>query len=568
MRKYLIYYFSLFLFIIGIIVSCTDEELNLSNSESSPTVRAAFDDYFDWDRVSAIPAKVPNISEIIEISLPWEQGSTQNIGIPESWLDPKAHNTNTSERFYSRENGWELVYSNMNQRTLSKYFALYNKYTGILRFFLYEITSSPGVGTSASFWGIALDKSSSLFNFTKPIANGANVPIYQPAVINSPEVSFSGTEASGTGYKSSNWYGIEVECAYDENINANNQINFKIKGWATNKITLSGTGTSSGTITGTIKTTPANSSGLNLRLDNMFNNNSSSTINNTNSNIANNLGDKIDEGISKGDSFFTTLWSGVKGKASKWISSGLEAGAKKGISAILTSGGSVVGEALGGLVNSLIGGKKQESISKVDLSLQYLTNISIEGEMPLTGWGSISPFPIPGSTSNPDNMPLYNKPLGVWNLKENPKVTADFYYATTWLPIGRYCQYNLKSANFEIILNPEIASKFNITNVTYNLVTSEYNMREYGVPGYPHAFMGETKYYSINATKLFYEDETTLPIPNILSERIMCRVSFNLVDKNDSNNVYLFSRYFNIKCVLGQTYTRNDVYPQEITPFF
>ena len=104
-----------------------------------------------------------------------------------------------------------------------------------------------------------------------------------------------------------------------------------------------------------------------------------------------------------------------RSNASKWISTGLQAGAEKGIAAILSGGGSAIGDAIGGFVNSLIGGKSQESITKVDLSINSTTKISLEGETPLVGWGAISALPVPGSTSNVNDMPLYNKNLGVWN---------------------------------------------------------------------------------------------------------------------------------------------------------
>lgn len=80
-----------------------------------------------------------------------EKGSSNNLGIPSTWLDENASDPIYANRYYSRENGWELIYSNITESTPTKYFALYHKYTGLLRFFFYEIASSAGLGSSEAF---------------------------------------------------------------------------------------------------------------------------------------------------------------------------------------------------------------------------------------------------------------------------------------------------------------------------------------------------------------------------------------------------------------------------------
>ena len=44
--------------------------------------------------------------------------------------------------------------------------------------------------------------------------------------------------------------------------------------------------------------------------------------------------------------------------------------------------------------------------------------MQFESEQTTTGWGSISSFPVAGTTNNNNDVPIYNFPLGVWNLKK------------------------------------------------------------------------------------------------------------------------------------------------------
>lgn len=53
-------------------------------------------------------------------------------------------------------------------------------------------------------------------------------------------------------------------------------------------------------------------------------------------------------------------------------------------------------------------------------------------------------------------------------------------------------------------------------------------------------------------------------------KNVTVRVSFDLVDKNNSNIVYSFSKYFSVQPQKGIDYQRNDVYPEgngNIIPF-
>ena len=379
--------------------------------------RAAFDDYFEWDKLDKFPIYNPNIGRSDNIELPWAKGSTVSLGIPNEWLDPNAYSPTFSERYYSRENNWVLVYSNLTKNTVNKYFALYNTRTGLLRFFVYALSNASGGGVSSSYWGIRVDKSTSLFNFTTEFANDMTKKIAGPSYITSPPGTVMGTQFIGKGYQVNNWYGLEVECAYDPSIAVGTLYNFEMMGWAVNKTTITGDGKTDGSITGTVEFM-APTSNFNINLSDMFKqSNSKTNIVADNGGVVRGLGDKIEEGISKNDSFFKGLWNNIKRK----VMSGIGDGVKNGLQAIFTSGGSVAAKALTGAVSSILGiGGSKPSVGKVDLRLSSNTKFTFEAEQVLPGWGTVSQFPIPGCSTNPNDMPLYNESLGVWNLSKTP----------------------------------------------------------------------------------------------------------------------------------------------------
>lgn len=65
-----------------------------------------------------------------------EKGSSNNLGIPSTWLDENASDPIYANRYYSRENGWELIYSNITESTPTKYFCFIPQIYRITPFFL------------------------------------------------------------------------------------------------------------------------------------------------------------------------------------------------------------------------------------------------------------------------------------------------------------------------------------------------------------------------------------------------------------------------------------------------
>lgn len=557
-----------------------EPEPSYPEGEVPPATKAVFDQGFDWDRVSRISLYNPNLGRETEVELPWVQGSTSSYGIPDSWIDPKAFNLDYTQRYYARENGWQLVYSNMNTTSITKYFTLYNKYTGIMRFFLYTISSASGSGNTACYWGLSLNKPTSLFNFTYDYSKAITEKTPNPGYIKSTPGSWVGTEFIGKGYLANNWFGFEVECAYDPLITPGSNYMFSFLGWAVNKTITTGQGETDGSLTGTVSYTSPSTT-FNLSLSNMFNKSGSQkTIIADQGGVENGLGDKIQKGINKNDSFFKGLWNNIKQKAGAGIGDGV----KTALSSLLTSGGSLVTKALGGLMSSVLGiGGSKPSTASVDLRMHSVTNFEFQSEAILPGWGGITQLPVPGANSSGVDQPLYNKALGVWNLSKTPIVNIegiahnlyvnhyDFYKGVYRVKYFIDCSQN------DIVLNNEIKNAVTIDNFNVQIVVEENNRYVFGSGQHigqygnylpiPASFINDKKFYSVEN---FTAEDCNGAYPSALFGSVFSTnydcwgdlmgaypaesthgifkaiVSFDMTEKSTGKK-YSFSRWFDVK---------------------
>lgn len=534
-------------FICILFYSCSDDS-NLTiepDEELSITLKAGFNNgYFEWDQVNKISVKNQFNTSNTYLELPWRGGASDASGIPANWIDQNAYDSNFKNRKYSRENGWVLVYSNINEYVANKYFALYNKNTGILRFFFYALSSSSGQGSTVSFWGIRVNNETSLLNYTDSYAFGANKKKVAPSYVTTPVGSIdSNSRFVSQGYKENTWYGLEIECAYDPNIIGKNSY-FDINAWSANKISMQGTFDGQGKIDGSITNVGSNSS-INVSLSNLLN----SSINKTNSikvgadNVANVVGEKIDNDKESG--FFKSIWNNIKKNASQWITSGLESGAKQGLSTILSSGGSVAANAFKGLVNSFIGGNSPTT-SKVDLDLKFNGNFTIEGETILNGWGTIQSLPIPGSSTNSNYVPYYNTPLGVWALDKTPILTIRRYMTSSNIREKNRTDifYGLEAS--KILLNPALQSDFSVANVKQELLFPALFEERFGSiisknSGSTEKALLSLKPYDVTLGYSVY----ALGLISYNPSGILSRVSFELVNKKTKEKIY-FSKVFNV----------------------
>lgn len=530
----------LFIFALCLFNSCDDtftNEIITTQPNNLPNNRSAFDNYFDWDRINDIETINPFTHTTTAMGLPWKKGASNNLGIPSTWLDENASDPLYANRYYSRENGWELIYSNITESTPTKYFALYHKYTGLLRFFFYEISSSGGLGSSEAFWGIRIDKGTSLLNFMEEISIPAN-RVGKSSYIASTEGTFLGNEFVSSGYKANNWYGLEIECAYDPSLNTQTLANFEIRGWAVNKIKTTGTAQTSGDITGTIVMNTTNISNFNFNLTNTFNNSRTSIAVNQNGFI-NTVSKEIEDGITKKDSFWKSIGNSIKGAATSGI--------KNGLKALVTSGGSVAVDALKGLAGSIIGiNKNKPSVGQINLKINTNTQMQFESEQTTTGWGSISLFPVAGTTNNYNDLPIYNFPLGVWNLKESPQIIRNVEGEIGMYYDAGYFTYEYEVGDYEILVNPVVSQEYTV----YSTADLIFESNRYIESAPPFGYIKETKYYgggsSIDTDTLEGDssDEHFHENYPINKNDLLIHIYVELTNKNNPDIKFSFSKYF------------------------
>lgn len=528
-------------------ISCRD--INIldedNNNRHDAVTRALYNNSFNWENTSTVTMTDLKGRIVSGIPLPWVLGAP-TAGIPYEWIDRNdIESTNYSDRMYTRQNYWELIYSNVATPSSFKYIVLYNKISGILRCFYYVFADAVNPGTTNCIWGIGINGSTSLFNFTSLFANDNTTMKSYPTYISSPQGTFTDSKFDIVGYGTERWYGIEMECAYDPQL-AKSTSSLFLLGRAVNKIKYTGDGLSTGNIDGTITGTASNNSSLNLSFSNMFNSNKDNSISISQNSALENVGDKIDEGVKKKNSFFTSLWGNIKGNASKWITSGLELGVKEGMKAIVSGGANVVVGALSNVFSSITGGGKP-SVSHVDLKLQLSSKYQFESEQSLAGWADVT-LAIPGQTNY---VPiLYSGELGVWNLSKKPCINFDVTHIEVTengikqlIGSSTIITYSCNEDPNIVILNPEIRNNFKVVNFSCRPVfpTAEVSEVNYGEANYAEPMLVNNEAYYVRSSFTQKYEELYNPAPFGYG---LVEIKFNLSNINDSIQTYSYKKIF------------------------
>lgn len=344
------------------LASCHDEEIYIDEDyvfDEEITTRT-YDDALEWDGVTTLPYKSGNTSG--NLIVPWAPGSTHSMGIPTEWIQLDLYQSPSAEnRIFSRYNGWELVYSNLSDSEQSnKYFALYNKYTGILRIFFYQLKNS--ATGSVTHEGIQV-AGSKLLNFTfgdpKPMDESPDSATYVFFPQSKFQASTNDTiSLNGVAYASDNWYGLEVECAYD--VNTNSKAKMRLKVWS-DVVTITDTnGSLKGFTTGNISTIYSNNPLWNF--DIQYNDRKTTVIQTPNDGAA-----TVTKKIQESSNFWTSLKSKIPELA------------EKGIQALFTGSASTLVNIGGRLLSSALGMGNDQTLSslsevKLDTDAQLSLN--------------------------------------------------------------------------------------------------------------------------------------------------------------------------------------------------
>lgn len=582
--------------LIGILSSCQDETMPIdydSFVEEIAATRANYDNgYVEWDNVETLSCIVNGST--LNLTVPWASGSAHSQGIPAEWIDQNYRSSTASNRMYSHVNGWEMVYSNLKvSAQFNKYFALYNKYTGIMRFFFYK-TVQGGEGTSTTAALIQVHNSS-LMNFTYENPQPMD---FRPSYANFtyvPKGNIVETQLNGVEFMSNQWYGLEFECAYDSS-NTNATMAAKLNG--ANVIYMDFDGSTNSDITGNISTTYSSSSSSNYTLNMSFGNNNSVTVKNSYDNTVSGLSNKIDDEVNnKHSSFFTNLWQKIQNALPSGVSNGIDAG----IEALFTGGASYLVNTAGKLVNSLLGlgssNSIKSSLSEVKLKTDGKFTGTAVSSITYGGWGEITAMPLPGSGSSSN---LYNTTLGVWNISTTPRVKVNLLsnsyftgndptlgigdipmaadapmYVTGTVPYNWTTNYTMTLQSFNVVINPALLSSFTLQNVHKELVFTNdllnVNTKTvYGLNNNIPLYSYGSSYSSVSSTetkpyivKTDYDPETSFDTTwtnkvTQATNNMYCRVSFELRN-NSTGQIMAYSKYFKVQAYKG-THTHRDYF--------
>ena len=424
-----------------------------------------YNTYFNWETATGMPVDPSTpVSDIPP--MPW----TPQSGSP---ISPFILND------YKSSDGWELVYNTFNNTVLpyastqpvgGLYFALYNKYRGLLRFYLFI---PPGYINNNS----SIEHGLSIYSdngTTTKLLNFDGQDVTDP---NANTATFTKTNNTAIAY-AGGWYAMQYQLAYDPQFSNPGfaGLTYPHLGFTWNQRTVSITqisldGTQQGTITGNI-TQP--SSGFN---------------------------------------WSSTLINGIVGAAEAYGTAGASFLGQMGTNLTSAASGGLAGNVTG-FLSGIFGGNSSNS-QEVDLTMN--TNISLAGT--LSGSQPLTPnsLIISGQTASGNTAPLYTGPLGVFNISNRPQVQVT---ATETTQIGNapYIQnkFTLLPSSYTVQINPAVSAIANVQVIQTDLLIPKA-LAESPVFGKSRVGMvqetiGDAVYYKVTSANnylLGYDTPTT-----------------------------------------------------------
>lgn len=387
---------------------------------------------FDWETSTYMPSAPGNNNQV---QMPWNSGTTS--------IDPNIVSD------YKKYEGWELAYNTfgptvqLGDPNYTYFFALYNRYRGVLRFYLWQPASA--IATSYVTHGLSLYKTSG----TSPMLNFDATDV----VAKANQEAFVLTQQQQINSAGGTWFAFQYEIAYDPNLNNTSFPNMGLT-WSSSWANVSSVlinGTSTGQIKGTVG-------------------NPASTFD---------FGSTLQKGALNilGEVGYAAYLEAVNSQFQpppntpqptnpylKAISNGL-LGIVKGF--------------LGGILGL---GSSGSTMQKVDLMMK--SDIKLNGQIVANGGIQNLKLALPGQLNNATangNIPAYNEVMGVFTVSNAPVINlhineygvdiGDPYYGSIYTTV-RDKYYTFESSSFNIIWNPAIINS-SPTGATINDVKKE-----------------------------------------------------------------------------------------------
>jgi hypothetical protein len=359
---------------------------------------------FSWETADYMPTP-PGTPVLV----PWASGSNKNYNIDIAFD-------------FKQSDGWELVYNTFNTTALTSpsYFALYNKYRGLLRFYLYLFPATPTASTYINHGiNIAGSATPSILNYTGQDIIDMNVKLRSATGIQKYQLQSTG-----------GWYVMQYEMAYDPSITSTNYQNLDFQWYSksTNITEVNLSGAINGTLKGTI-TQPASAPSL------------GGTIISLTRGTYEIMGTSFLNALLSETGMDSTAYA----KTHQSITSALSSGIIKNIFSAIFGGS---------------GGSTQQ------VSLTLNASIGLAGNMTSSTGLANTSLVIPGlsgSQSAPGFIPGYNDPMGVFYLSAKPKVnTLDevsgtaIHYGYGYTAVPHRHTYTIDNSSFTTLFNPAV----------------------------------------------------------------------------------------------------------------
>jgi hypothetical protein len=467
--------------------------------------------WFNWETETYLPSATSTAYN--PLPMPWNSGTTA--------IDPNLAND------YKSVDGWQLVWSTfaptivLNDPSHTYFFALYNKYRGILRFYLWQQASS--VATSYVNHGLSLYTSSGS-GTTSKMLNFNATDIIDPTT---NQKTFSQVLTQQINSAGGTWFVFQYEIAYDPNVPNTSFSDFGLEWtsqWASvTAITLNGTQT--GTISGYLGSPSTGSFNFGHLLT----------------------------------SAATTILGGINYASMLSILGGT--GTANPYTAAVTNGLNGIAK---GFLNAVLGGSSGGSSQAVNLTIN--TKINLTGSLVSSGGLEDMKLVMPGqanSTTADGNTPYYNDVMGIFNLTAMPQVTISeqSWSNTVESPFDGSMQtdYGVTATCFidpttlPIIWNPAIINSTNtgatIQNMNVDLIEFLPD-NDFGDERAGNLNLNSYRNTSASAPTVltYYTEIESVPGAQVWTPVLGVRISFDVVPNNGGQ-----------RCKIVKTFTSNQL---------
>lgn len=497
MKKLNLLYRESFILLLILVVLGSCKKEYVEQTVSVKKAKTQDDNYFfNWETVTSMPVS-PNST--VQVPLPWQSQSG-------SYIDASLVSD------YKNSDGWDLVYNTFNPTVLpyantlppgGLYFALYNRYRGLFRFYLY-IPSGLFGSSSHIEHGLAVYSDNGT---TSRMLNFDGVDIVDPSL---RTTAFTKTNNTGVAV-GGGWYAMQYQIGYDPDFAATQypHLGFTWNSRTTSISQIVISGTQQGTISGSIT---QKSSGFPW---------ASTLIN----------------GILAAAEIYGTAGGFTGSEASNWTSA-----ASGGLAGSVT-----------GLFSGIFGGNSNNT-SEVDLTMNTTISLagSITSSQPLVPNSLVVPGQTLGNTVGAPN-PLQSYRLGLFNLNARPNVNVHTTVTTVSVPFDPGVPYNqftneysvdASSFNSQIIFNPDVINNSPTGASIQNLQTRVDLLNPFPGSGLfnsnasPQTIGSYTVYESLNLVTQYTVEHQQ---PN--NTQVAIKVSFNVVPNSGGPSVFIVKTF-------------------------